>query len=313
MYKQKTIGVCIPAHNEEKFIGAVIKEIPDFVDHILIVDDNSRDKTGDAANAVRDQRVEVLRNEKNLGVGGATLRGFARALELGCDVLVKMDGDGQMPVECLPALIDAVIDGGYDMAKGNRFLSGKNLERMPRHRIFGNMVSTFFTKMATGYWHIFDPQNGFLALRAESMRKIDTAKIHHGFFFENDMLFHMKLIDARVKDVAIPTIYGEEQSDIKVSHVLMTFPGLLFNRWIKRIYIKYILTDFSPIALFLISGVILFFGGLIFGSVMWIKGVLTQKITTTGTVMLSVLPLIVGFQLLLQSVVMDIHENERFK
>ena len=160
-----------------------------------------------------------------------------------------------MPVECLPALIDAVIDGGYDMAKGNRFLTGKNLERMPRHRIFGNMLSTFFTKMATGYWHIFDPQNGFLALRADSMRKIDTTKIHHGFFFENDMLFQMKLIDARVKDVAIPTIYGEEQSDIKVSHILLTFPGLLFNRFLKRIYIKYILTDFSPIALFLISGV----------------------------------------------------------
>lgn len=313
MYKKQNITVCIPAHNEEKFIGGVLKSIPEFVDHIIVVDDCSRDKTSAEALAVKDKRVEVLRNETNLGAGGSALRAFLHAMKLKSDVLVKVDGDGQMPLERLPALLDAIIDDGYDMAKGNRFLSAENLTNMPRHRIFGNIVSTFLTKMATGYWHIFDPQNGFIALRAESLGKINTQKIHCGFFFENDLLFHMKLIDARVKDVAMPTVYGEEESDIKVSRIMLTFPGLLFNRWVKRIYAKYILTDFSPIAIFLIVGTLMFLGGFLFGAAMWIKGVVTNTVTTTGTVMLSVLPLILGFQLLLQSVVMDIHENERYK
>jgi glycosyltransferase involved in cell wall biosynthesis len=311
MYKQNRVTTIVPAHNEALHICGVAQGIPEFVDHIIIVDDCSQDGTFNAALASEDPRVIVLQTPSNQGVGGAVLLGYRKGLELDSDILVKMDGDGQMPPEYLAPLLDAITDHGYDYAKGNRFLAGESLAVMPKHRIFGNVVLTFMTKLASGYWNIFDPQNGYTAIRADALRRLNLDQIHKRYFFENDILINLNFFSCRVKDVAIPAHYGEEESGISLFQVSSTFPFLLLGRYFRRVYQKYVLRDFSPIALFLLLGVMLFSWGTLFGFFIWIKSYFTHTATSTGTIMLALLPLILGFQLLLQAFVMDIQETPK--
>lgn len=311
MYKGHRVTTVVPAHNEALHITKVVQNMPDLVDHITIVDDCSQDGTAEVALASGDPRLIVLRTSSNQGVGGAMVVGFRKAIELGSEIVVKMDGDGQMPAEYLPALLDAITDQGYDYAKGNRFLAGEALAAMPRHRVFGNIVLTFMTKLASGYWHIFDPQNGYLAIKADALKVLDLEQVHKRYFFENDMLIHLNFFGFRVKDVAIPARYGEEKSGISLFKVSSTFPLLLLRRFFQRIYQKYILRDFSPIALFLCLGLLLLSWGMVFGTYVWIKSAIAQHATPTGTIMLVVLPLIVGFELVLQAIVLDIQEARK--
>lgn len=311
MYKGHRVAVVVPAYNEKKFIQGTIKTMPTFVDDIIVVDDCSTDGTYQAASEVDDSRVIVLRTSQNQGVGGAIMTGHRKALESGAQIIAVMAGDGQMDPEYLPHLLDAIIEQGYDYAKGNRFLVGESLVAMPKHRLFGNIVLTFMTKLASGYWHVFDPQNGYTAIKAEVLRTLDFNAIHKRYFFENDMLVQLNLHGYRVKDVAIPARYGEEESGINPFKVGLTFPFLLLRRFFHRIYQKYVLRDFSPIALFLSFGLSLFVWGVLFGSFLWIKSILTEHPTPTGTVMLAVVPLILGFQLLLEAIVLDIQETPK--
>ncbi len=311
MYKNQRIAVVVPAYNEARHVGEVLGTMPEYVDHVIAVDDCSTDDTLAVIKSSADARVFALQTEGNQGVGGATLAGYAKALELGCDTVVKMDGDGQMSPEHLHLLLDAVAEQGYDYAKGNRFLAGESLALMPRHRLFGNVVLTFVNKLASGYWHVFDPQNGYTAIRAEMLRRLDLRSIHRRYFFENDMLIALNFHNARVRDVAIPALYGEEQSDLNPFKVSVTFPLLFVPRLWRRVYQKYVLRDFSPIALFLAVGFLLFAWGFAFGLYTWIKSNLTGHPTPTGTIMLALLPLILGFQLLLQAIVLDIHETPK--
>jgi glycosyltransferase involved in cell wall biosynthesis len=311
MYKERRIAVIVPAYNEAPHIGGVITTLPDCVDHIIVVDDCSTDNTGAVVKEIADSRVVDLRTPVNLGVGGATLTGYERALALSADIAVKMDGDGQMLPEHLHLLLDAIIDQGYDYAKGNRFLNGDLLHVMPRHRLFGNIVLTFLNKLASGYWQIFDPQNGYTAITAKTLQRLDLRKIHPRYFFENDMLIALNFINARVVDVAIPARYGNERSDLNPFRAGITFPLLFLPRFWRRIYQKYVLRDFSPIALFLFMGLILSAWGIIFGAYHWILSIATEHVASTGTVMLAVLPLILGFQLVLQAIVLDIQETPK--
>jgi glycosyltransferase involved in cell wall biosynthesis len=311
MYKKNCITVVIPAYNEEPFIKDVIKSLPEFVDHVVIVDDCSTDKTFDVVQNSGDSRVILLKTPENQGVGGATITGYKKALELESDIVVKMDGDGQMPSEYMVKLLESIIEEGYMYSKGNRFLMREYLGAMPRHRLLGNIILTFMNKLASGQWHIFDPQNGFTAIKAEALHSINLDDIHRGYFFENDMLIKLNLHGFRVKDVSIPAKYGNEQSDIRLANVIRMFPLLFFQRFFYRIYHKYVLIDFSPIALFLILGLLLFSWGMIFGSYLFIKANITGIDTPLGTVMLVVVPLILGFQLLLQAVVLDIQETKK--
>lgn len=311
MYKDKTIATVVPAHNEARHIAFVVETTPDYIDHVIVVDDSSDDGTSEAASACKDSRVTILRTPSNQGVGGAVILGYRKAVELGGDIIVKMDGDGQMPPGYISALLNPIIDHGYDYAKGNRFLASDSLTQMPRQRLLGNIVLTFLTKLASGYWHIFDPQNGYTAIKSEVLRMLNLDAIHKRFFFENDILVHLNFLNARVKDVAIPARYGDEESDINVFKIGVTFPLLLLRRYFRRIYQKYVLRDFSPIALFLFFGLAMFSWGLIFGLFIWVKTYITGRPTATGTIMLALLPLILGFQLLLQALVMDIHETPK--
>ncbi len=301
----------IPAYNVERSIRKVVDGIPDWVDRIIIVDDASRDGTLGEARSIVSNRLIVLHHDVNQGVGGATLTGFRRALDEGVKITVKIDGDGQMDPGYLPVLLDAVTIQGYDYAKGNRFLHSAELSTMPRHRLFGNFVLTFLTKLTSGYWNVFDPQNGYVAIRREALAQLDFSRMAKRYFFENDVLIHLNILGFRVKDVAIPAVYGDERSSMKISRILGSFPVYLFRRYWYRIYQKYVLRDFSPVALFLFLGLPFFFGGLGFGFYTWWRSWAFDQIATTGTVMLSVLPFLIGFELILQAVILDIQSTPK--
>ena len=311
VYKNTTIHVVVPAFNEEALVGAVIRTMPAFVDRIFVVDDCSTDATARVVEAVGEPRVTLLRTPRNLGVGGATIVGYRAALAAGADVIVKMDGDGQMPPDALPALLDAIVEGGADYAKGNRFLHAELVHRMPFERILGNVVLTFLTKLASGYWQVFDPQNGYTAVRASALRIIPLDRLHEGFFFENDMLVALNIHNLRVADVPMPPVYNTEQSTLSIPAVISTFPLLLVRRFFHRIVDKYVIRDFSPIALFLFVGLASLAFGTVFGGYLWIRGYESGLPTPTGSIILCLLALVVGFQLCLQAIVLDIQATPR--
>lgn len=311
MYKQRRIAVVVPAFNEADHVASVLRSIPDYVDHIIAVDDCSEDGTRAAIDQCDDERISALATTSNEGVGGATMVGYRKALELNCDAVVKVDGDGQMATEHLHLLLDALVEQGYDYAKGNRFMAGASVSGMPRHRLFGNIILTFINKLASGYWHIFDPQNGYTAISGKALRRLDFKLIHRRYFFENDMLIALNFHNARVRDVPIPARYADERSHLNPLKIGVTFPLLFIPRFWRRIYHKYVLHDFSPIALFLFLGLILFAWGVVFGAYHWVLSIKTGHAAPTGTIMLSVLPLILGFQLILQAIVLDIQETPK--
>lgn len=312
MYRERRIALIIPCFDVADRVGAVLASIPDFVDAIVAVDDGSTDGTRAVLDAARDPRLQVIAHERNAGVGAAVITGFQRASELGMDVFVKVDGDGQMDLRHLPALLDGLLDDPrYGYAKGNRLLDQKALARMPRVRLAGNWALTFLTKLASGYWHILDPQNGFVAIRRETWALLDPDRIARGYFFENDMLVNLNIAEVRVKDVAIPARYEGERSSMRLRRVIPSFAGLLVRRTIHRFSTKYVVRDFSPIALFVFAGLPLFLWGIGFGAFEWWDHARRDVVTPTGTVMLAVLPLLIGFELLLQALVLDIQNSPR--
>lgn len=311
MYKGQVVTVAIPAYNEERHIMSVIETMPAFVDQIVVVDDCSTDSTYQVVERAHDKRTTLISSGQNQGVGGSMVLGYKKALDLGTDIIVKMDGDGQMRPEYLEKLLDPLIEEGYAYSKGNRFLVPEFLPQMPMPRLLGNVALTFMTKLASGYWQIFDPQNGYTAIRADMLKLLNLSAIHKRFFFENDMLFQLNLQNARVKDVPIPAKYGDEDSSLNILRIAFSFPQLLLRRFLSRISFKYVVRDFSPIALFLLMGTLLFMWGFGFGAFLWIHSILTEEFTSTGTVMLCVLPLILGFQLILQAIVLDIGETPK--
>jgi glycosyltransferase involved in cell wall biosynthesis len=310
-YRGAKVAVVVPAHNEADFVGGVVRSIPEYVDVIVVVDDASTDGTSAVVTGLSDPRVTLVRLERNAGVGGATVTGYRKALDLGGDVVVKMDGDGQMSADDLPRLLDAVLANGVAYAKGNRFLVGSLRRAMPFFRLVGNVILTFLTKLASGYWHVFDPQNGYTAIRADVLRQLDLDAVHRGYFFENDMLVQLNLFNHKVRDVPMVARYGGEKSGISPMRVGMVFPVLLLSRFVLRIYRKYVLRDFSPIALFLLSGFGLFGWGVTFGVFLLVRSNTTGVPTPTGTIMLAIVPLFLGFQLLLEALVLDIQETPR--
>lgn len=311
MYLGRRVFVVIPCYNVANHIADVLASIPAYVDGIVAVDDKSPDDTYVVLSQAADPRLDIVRHAQNRGVGGAMITGFNRAADLDAEIMVKVDGDGQMDLSYLPALLEPLAQQGYVYAKGNRLVDRKALAVMPRTRVFGNFALTFLTKMASGYWHIMDPQNGFLAITADTWKLLDHQRIYHGYFFENDMLVNLNLQRARVKDIPMPSRYGNEVSGLKIRQIIPMFSWLLINRTIYRFLTKYVLQDFSPIALFVLAGLPLFAWGVLFGATSWIYNAYHGVITSTGTVMLSVLPLLLGFQLLLQALVLDIQDTPR--
>lgn len=308
MYKGAIIAAVVPAYKEELMISTVIETMPDFVDHIIIVDDCSPDDTSGAAERVGSSRVTLIRHEINQGVGGAIITGHHAAIELGADINVIMAGDAQMNPDYLPQLLDRVTGEGYGFAKANRFFSPESFEGMPRYRVFGNIVLSFMTKMTSGYWHLFDPQNGYTAIRTEVLKRLPLHAVSRRYSFENDLLIHLNILQVSAIDVPIPAVYADEVSSIKLSRVIPELLNLLLRGFWRRIWYRYVLWSFSPIALLLVAGLLLFVFGL--GVAVWVCfQIAGSVVATAATVMLAALPLMLGTQLLISALQLDIQAS----
>jgi glycosyltransferase involved in cell wall biosynthesis len=310
MLADKVIAVSIPAYREEALIADTIRGIPDFVDIITVVDDCSPDATFEKASAVDDPRLEVIRLEQNQGVGGAILAGHERALDRGADVIVVMAGDNQMDPDQLPRLLKPVLEDGYGYAKGNRFYSTVSTEGMPAYRVFGNMALTFMNKAASGYWNIVDPQNGYTAITREALELVPLDRISRRYEFENDLLIWLNIAHVRATDVNIPARYGDEVSTIKLHTAVPRISWSLFKGFWRRMWLKYMLWSFSPIAVMLIAGIFLTVFGAAVG--LWATIQAAGSVSpTAGTVVLAVVPFMSGFFLLVQALVLDIQETPK--
>lgn len=309
MYRGLNVAVVVPAHNESLLIGKTITTMPDFVDHIIVIDDCSTDDTAEKIVAVGEPRVALIRHEKNTGVGGAILDGHRRALELKADVSVVMAGDAQMDPAYLPNLLDPIADGEAGFTKANRFFSRTSFAGMPKYRMFGSVILSFMTKAASGYWHLFDPQNGYTAISADSLRRIDLDHVAIGYEFENDLLIRLNIANVRARDVPIPAVYGEEVSGMRMHKVIPALSGLLFRGFWRRIMIKYVLQSFSPVALLLFSGLALLgFGGTVGAAIVIWRFAFNSGAPSAGTVLLAVAPALAGLHLIINSWVLDIQE-----
>lgn len=307
------IAVVIPCYRVAAAIEAVVRSLPDWIEHVVLVDDASPDATGERLGELERSvpGVVTLRHERNQGVGGAMVTGFRKALELGADVVVKLDGDGQMDARFLPALLQPILEGRAGYAKGNRFRTARDVGRMPAVRIGGNIALTFLTKLASGYWHVFDPQNGYVAISREALERIPLDALDRGYFFENSMLAALNVESTPVADVPMPAIYGDERSNLRIWHVTAAFPFKLLRATARRVVLKYLLYDVSPIVVFLVAGFACFAFSLPFGFYHWWLSAVTGIPATTGTVVLALLPFLLGFQLWLQAINMDVVASPR--
>ena len=307
------IIVIIPAYCVENQLSAVLNGIPQYVRHIVVVNDASPDGTADVINIAshKDQRIVSVTHGENQGVGGAMISGYKKAIQLGGQIVVKLDGDGQMTPADISALIAPLITGQADFTKGNRFRDFLALGRMPLIRRVGNVALSFLAKSATGYWNCFDPTNGFLAMRGEVLAQLPLDHIHHSYFFEISQLSQLYLVGACLRDVPIQARYADETSNLSILRVLSEFPPALLLLFLRRILLHYFLYDFSIGSVYLLVGLPLFLFGLIFGSLEWIHYASRAIPAPTGTVMLATLTVILGIQFLLSAVSIDLQSVPR--
>lgn len=301
------VAVVIPSYRVRQHILEVIGGIPAAVERVYVVDDACPEQSGDWVEVnCRDARVVVLRNAVNLGVGGAVMAGYSRAAEDGMDVIVKMDGDGQMDAAALPQLIGPIVRGEADYTKGNRFYDLDQIGRMPVARILGNAALSFMTKISSGYWDLFDPTNGYTAIHARVAQRLPLGKISQRYFFETDMLFRLNLIRAVVADVPMEARYGSETSNLRISRVLFDFSFKHLRNTGKRLFYNYFLRDLSLASIELLLGLLFVVVGTSMGVAFWAQSASTGVITSAGSVMLVALQVIVGLQLLLGFLAYDI-------
>lgn len=306
--RARVIAVVIPCYRVARHIAGVIEGIPDYVDHIVIVDDCCPEHSGDVAEALGNARVQVVRHAKNRGVGGAMKTGFSRANELRADVVVKLDGDGQMDATQIARLCKPLLTEKAAMTKFNRFWDFVELKQMPLIRRVGNLGLSFLTKAASGHWKMFDPTNGFLALRGDVLRCLQLDALSDDYFFESSLLIELGKRGFRIQDLPLPARYGDEQSSMRLSRVLFTFPFKLLMGGIARVWYRHFWFDFTLAALLLVLGLPLCAWGLGFGAFAWWRSVSTGIAATSGTVMLAALPFLLGANLLLHAVSLEVSD-----
>jgi dolichol-phosphate mannosyltransferase len=297
---ENMVAVIIPSYKVKDSILSVLSKIGSDVTKIYVVDDSCPQGSGNFVKEnCTDDRVEVLYNPVNLGVGGAMITGYKKALADGFRIIIKIDGDGQMDPAMIPRFLDPILRKEADYVKGNRFYNLEFLRTMPVIRRFGNSMVSFVSKIACGYWNIMDPANGYTAISSKALKYLPLDKIDHRFFFESDMLFRLNTIRAVVQDVPMHATYGNEKSNLRISGILMRFPGKYLNRFNKRIFYNYFLRDFNIGSLELLMASVFLGFGFIFGGIHWISSLKTLRPATAGTVLLAGLPIILGFQSLM--------------
>jgi dolichol-phosphate mannosyltransferase len=302
------IAVIIPCYNVSKHIEEVVSNIPSDVTWIIAVNDRSKDDTEKVLNDLKEKnsRLIVINHELNQGVGGAMLTGFKKSLELNCTISIKMDGDNQMDSSYIHQLIKPIIQNKADYTKGNRFRDFKALKKMPVIRRIGNLGLSFCIKAASGYWNIFDPNNGFVAINNETLKTINIDKIHKRYFFESSMLIELYHADAVIQEIPMKARYGDEVSNLSLTRALFGFPPKLLKAFIRRIILRYFLFDFNIASVYILFGVPFFLLGFIYGIVNFVKYASANTVAPTGTVVIPTLLIILGFQLLLSALNYDI-------
>jgi len=303
-----TISVVIPCYNVAKHIEDVVKKLPESISYIITVNDCSSDDSERIITRLQEENKKIIyiKHEQNQGVGGAMLTGYKKSLDLKSDITIKMDGDDQMDPSYIPFLIKPLIENKADFAKGNRFRDLKALKNMPMLRRIGNLGLSFLIKAASGYWNIFDPVNGFTAIKKETLNNINFSKIHKRYFFETSMLIELYHADAVVQDVAMKARYGNEVSGLSKRKVLFEFPPKLFYAFCRRILLKYFLYEFNIASVYMLFGFPLFIVGVVYGLINFFKYASTHTAAPTGTVVIPTLLIILGFQLLLSAANYDI-------
>jgi glycosyltransferase involved in cell wall biosynthesis len=290
MYRDNSVGVVVPAYNEEGFVGGVLRQMPDYVDRIYAVDDRSTDGTWEEIKTVATEtekwiadektsipptvtdggavlsgratvhepigRVVPIRHSENMGAGGAIKTGYLAALQDEMDITVTLDGDGQMDPEAMPKLLDPIVDEDADYAKGNRLLYKEYREEMPRFRFLGNTILTFLTKVASGYWKTMDPQNGYTAISHYALKNVGIEDMYEYYGYCNDLLVKLNVERMRVADIAMPAVYGEEASSIRYRTYIRKVSSMLFRNFFWRLKVKYLVLDFHPLALFYMVGML---------------------------------------------------------
>jgi glycosyltransferase involved in cell wall biosynthesis len=322
-YEEVTVGVVVPAYNEAEHVGDVLEGIPSFVDRIYAVDDASEDDTwseirnraptegeqsADGGRSI-DPRIVPIRHAENQGAGAALRTGYRRALADGMDVAVTMDADGQMDPDRIPALLDPVVDGPADYAKGNRLHAPEYRATMPPFRQFGNWLLTLITKVASGYWKTMDPQNGYTAISGEALEAIDLEAIPDGHDYANDLLVRLNVADLRVADVSMPAVYGDEESSISYSRFVTSTSTTLLGSFLWRLERRYLVRDFHPLALCYGAGAASAVTGLVLGT-----DALRQHRAddggAEGRALGALLSLLFGCQFVLRAMVLDVRDNE---
>jgi glycosyltransferase involved in cell wall biosynthesis len=306
----KRVAVVVPAHDEEGLIGATLATIPELVDRVYVVDDHSQDETAARAQEAGDPRVEVISHARNEGVGAAIVTGYKRALAEGIDVVAVMAADGQMDPADLEQIAGAVARGEVDYAKANRLFTGQAWQLMPRHRYLGNAVLSMMTKIASGYWHVADSQSGYTAISREQLERLDLDRIYRRYGFPNDMLVHLNVWNARVRDFPSRPIYGQgERSEIKLSRVVPSIAWLLLKGFFWRLREKYVIRDFHPLVFFYMLGILLTLTGLVLGAVETVLRLMGNELTTPTMILVALL-LISGVQFTLFAMWFDMESNK---
>ena len=301
------IAVVIPCFRTRSQILQVLAEMPAGIDRIYVVDDACPENTGDYVTAnVNDSRIVILSHAKNEGVGGAVVSGYRAAIREGVDIVVKIDGDGQMNPALLPLFLAPIVEKRADYTKGNRFFELEALRDMPRLRLFGNSALSLINKFTSGYWDVMDPTNGYTAIHVKVLKRIPVEKLAKRYFFESDMLFRLSTLRASVVDIPMVAQYRDEQSNLRISKVMFEFPGKYAMRFFKRIFYNYLLRDFNAGSVQLALGFLLTLVGLGFGVSHWIASIASGVAATSGTVMLAALPILLGGQLLIGALNYDI-------
>ncbi len=313
MVDGKRVAVVVPAHDEEHLIEETLRGIPEFVDRIYVVDDASADATAERARALGDPRVEVIAHERNGGVGAAIVTGYRRALEEGAAATAVMAGDNQMDPAELLDLVRPVLAGEVDYAKANRLISGEAWTLIPRTRYLGNAVLSMLTKIASGYWHVADSQAGYTAIGHDALARLDLDRVYTRYGFPNDMLVHLNVRNARVRDMPSRPIYGVgERSGIKIRSVVPRISWLLIKGFFWRLREKYVIRDFHPLVFFYALGLLMTSVGFVLGTVEVVLRLAGNAITTP-TIVLVALLLISGSQFTLFAMWFDMEANKDLK
>lgn len=306
------LAVAIPCYKVTQHVLGVIAAIGPEVEAIYAVDDACPESSGDFINERnQDPRVRVLYNPENRGVGGAIVTAYEAAIADGMDIVVKIDGDGQMNPALLSLFVRPIVRGLADYTKGNRFYRPESLNGMPPARLFGNAALSLMSKFSCGYWTCMDPTNGYTAIHTAVLRKLPLHKLERRYFFETDMLYHLNTIRAVVHDVPMDAVYADEESNLRISRVLPEFIRKHAVRIAKRYFYLYLLRDFNIGSLYSILGALLCLGGMVFGSVHWLHSTVTGNPASSGTVMAAALPLIIGIQFLIAFLHYDVSNVPR--